>query len=165
MEKFQKMVLEELPSLMRYATALTGTYKHAEDLLAICLEHSIKQMEHRDPAVSIRHWLMAIIHNIYMQPENGLQENSLHEQDQAALLETESKFDRLAIQKLQSALHGLPPLQKQVFILVTLEEIPYNDIKAITDLSLANIMSLLHRSRRKIRQHTFPETVNSKVEI
>jgi len=161
MEKFQELVLKELPSLMRYATALTGNYQNAENLLASCLEISLQQVDHRDPNNNIKYWLLAIIHNIYMEPDNKFRD--LPQTQDEIDHDSDSKFDKLSLQKLQIALRNLPPLQKQVFILITLEEIPYKDVREITELTLANIMALLHKSRQTMRQQTFRKVLSPKV--
>lgn len=163
MDKFRELVLKELPGLMRYATALTGNYQNAEDLLASCLEISLQRVDHRDPNNNLKYWLLAIIHNIYMDPENGFRDLPQAQENVDNDSDSTSKFDRLALQKLQIALQNLPPLQKQVFILITLEEIPYKDVKEITELTLANVMSLLHQSRKTMRQQTFRKVLTPKV--
>lgn len=155
--------MKELPHVMRYATALTGNYHSAEELLAQSLVRALKIAEHRDKKLSLRYWLLAILSNIYNDPYNNFATKVQNNHASNIKIKAESKFDQLFLQELQTALHRLPPFQKQVFLLVTLEEIPYKDITSIIDLPLNKIMALLQQSRQSLRQLTTP--TDSKIEV
>lgn len=173
MDEFRKSLLLETPALMRYATALMGDYPNAEELVAQCIERALKIAEHRDTNLKLRYWLLAILTSIYNNLENNLNNNLNNNPDNSAYAglgddiepraKPESKFDKLFLQEIQTALHSLPTQQKQVLLLVTLEDIPYKDIKTIMDLPLSKVMALLHQSRQTLRQQTFPAA--NKIEV
>lgn len=155
MNEFPKLIAQELPGLMRYATALSGNYNNAEDLMAQALEKALTQVDQWDPQKNLKHWLLAIINHTYNEPRNGFKTRPHNPTDREKALKTPTEFDHLLLQELQTALHKLPVEQKQVFLLVTVEEIDYKDVKNIMNLPLPKVMTLLHQSRKTLRQKMY----------
>jgi RNA polymerase sigma-70 factor (ECF subfamily) len=60
--------------------------------------------------------------------------------------------DRLEVRDLNSALNHLPIEQREVLLLVTLEELSYEETARILDVPVGTVMSRLSRARDRLRQ-------------
>jgi DNA-directed RNA polymerase specialized sigma24 family protein len=58
---------------------------------------------------------------------------------------------RLALRDLDSALRLLPPEQREVVLLVALEELSYEEVAALLQIPAGTVMSRLSRGRERLR--------------
>jgi RNA polymerase sigma-70 factor (ECF subfamily) len=155
MERFDELVIEEIPRLRRYARALTGDAVRADDLVQDCLERAWSRrflwIRHR----GIRPWLFTIMHNIFV--------NDIKRQKVAAKLMTagdpedlpgahEPATSYLEIRDLDAALQQLPPDQRAAILLVGLEELRYRDAAGVLGVPIGTLMSRLSRGRARLRE-------------
>jgi RNA polymerase sigma-70 factor (ECF subfamily) len=54
---------------------------------------------------------------------------------------------------LQSALQTLPAEQREILLLVALEEMTYDEVAATLGVPIGTVMSRLSRARQKLRAH------------
>jgi RNA polymerase sigma-70 factor (ECF subfamily) len=59
--------------------------------------------------------------------------------------------ERLAVLDLQGALDLLPAEQKEIVLLVALEDMPYADVAATLGIPIGTVMSRLSRGRERLR--------------
>jgi RNA polymerase sigma-70 factor (ECF subfamily) len=150
-----------IPRLRRYARALTGSREAADDLTQDTLERAwVKRGLWREQAGSadgkLRAWLFAVMHNVFI---NGVkrtrQFDSLDELAAAhpepaaagASAETDAVFA-----DLQAALRRLPDEQREVVLLVGLEQLSYAEAAQALDVPIGTVMSRLARARERLRQ-------------
>ena len=57
----------------------------------------------------------------------------------------------LALRDLDAALQQLPPEQRSVLLLVSLEEMTYDEVALALDIPLGTVMSRLSRGRERLR--------------
>jgi RNA polymerase sigma-70 factor (ECF subfamily) len=88
----------------------------------------------------------------------------LAESDPAALAETHGTFDPLAAleerelaERLEGALTRLPAEYREVFVLKHVEEMPYEEISALTGASVGTLKVRAHRARKLLRDHLAAE--------
>ncbi|WP_078118179.1 RNA polymerase sigma factor [Thiosocius teredinicola] len=145
----------QIPSLRRYARALTGTQDEADDLVQDCLARAWSRMHMWQPGSDLRKWLFAIMHNLYV---NNVRRSARTPQavpldDVAASLpQRDQAADSLHLRDLESAFAKLSPDQKQVLLLVSLEGLSYSEVALMLDVPLGTVMSRLHRARQKLRE-------------
>ena len=60
--------------------------------------------------------------------------------------------DRLEVAALEAALARLPEEQRQVVLLVGLEEMSYQEAAATLSIPIGTVMSRLHRGRERLRE-------------
>ena len=119
-----------IPRLRRYALALTGSRAQAEDLVQDTLERALGRFHLWRRGSNLRAWLFKIMHNVHANHVRG------HQQEQkAAAKEDELQYstrptqeDWLEIRQLQTALKKLSSEQREVLLLVALEEMSYREI-------------------------------------
>ena len=138
-----------LPGLRRYARALAGAL-HADDLVQDTVERAWRKLDQRSG--EMRPWLFSIMHNLHVDQlrRPGL---ALQELDDDALLPAPERApgQAIAIGEMDAALARLPLGQREVILLVALEQMPYEQVAATLGIPVGTVMSRLSRGREKLR--------------
>ncbi len=149
-------VVEHIPSLRRYARALTGDAWAADDLVQDTLERACDKWRLWAAGSNLRAWLFTIMHNLFA---NQLRRaSSLSRAGLEVDLDTVS--DELAGQQtapdlaidLQRCLLRLPEDQRAVLLLVTLEDMSYEQVALVLQVPIGTVMSRLSRARSRLRE-------------
>ena len=144
MDKFKKLLTSQIPGLLRYTHALTGSLSDAENLLSACLEYALLNKNRWNPEQKLSNWLYAIVHKIFVaqEPTGGKLE-----------FRPSGRIDLPADpedERLQILLAQLPSAQREIFLLVTLMELDYASIADICDTTSNEVMLHLHAARKAI---------------
>lgn len=138
-----------LPGLRRYARALAGAL-HADDLVQDTVERAWRKLDQRGG--EMRPWLFSIMHNLHVDQlrRPGL---ALQELDDDTVLPApeHAPGQAIAIGEMDAALARLPLGQREVILLVALEQMPYEQVAATLDIPVGTVMSRLSRGRDKLR--------------
>ncbi len=147
-------LIEHLPRLRRYARALTSDRFAADDLVQDTVERALSRFSLFRQGSKLDAWLMTLMHNIFVNqlraqaarpPSDPLDEQFV----EPAVPGTQG--DALALRDLASALAQLPPEQREVLLLVTLEEFSYEDAARALGIPVGTVMSRLSRGRERLR--------------
>ncbi len=153
MKSFESLLIDEIPALRRYARALCQDFSRADDLLQECLLRAVSKRRLWIRGRKLRPWLFTIMHNLFV---NGLRRHDVvhaavdadyetlaaaSEQD-ADLLCTMSDFER--------ALHELSAEQREVLLLVGVEQMSYRQVAQLTATPVGTVMSRLARGRERL---------------
>jgi len=147
-----RAILAELPRLRRYARAMLGDRAAADDLVQDTLERAWSRFAQWRPGSDLRAWLFGIMHNLRVdQLRRGtLTTLSLDEEaDDVPTRATQS--DRLEVMDIEAALRQLPDEQREVLLLVALEEMSYAEVAAALGIPAGTVMSRLARGRERLR--------------
>jgi RNA polymerase sigma-70 factor (ECF subfamily) len=145
------LIIPFIPNLRRYARALVGDRDGADDLVQDTLERAVRKFHLWRPG-DLRAWLFSIMHNVFVNqlkarkiaPEVEIDENAL-----AAPIPTVTSLDVI---DLQRALLALAPEQREVVLLVALEDMTYADVSRSLGIPIGTVMSRLSRGREKLRR-------------
>jgi len=145
-------IAEHIPRLRRYARALAGDQHAADDLVQDTLERAINKRHLWRPDSDLRAWLFAIMHNVFVNqlrsrqahPEDALDDDAL-----PAVAPTDGA--RLEVRDLQTALALLSPEQREVVLLVGLEQLTYAEASHALGIPIGTVMSRLFRGRERLR--------------
>lgn len=144
-------LLAEIPRLRRYARALTGNPARADDLVQDTLERALGKWLLWRPG-NLRAWLMTMMHNLFV---NELRNTSAIEyRDEGDLPDVPVRArqtDGLELRDLDRALQALPAEQREVLLLVGLEELSYEAVARISGVPVGTVMSRLSRARARLR--------------
>ena len=149
-------ILAQIPHLRRYARALLGDRARAEDLVQDCLERAWSRFHLWREGSNLRTWLFTIMHNLHAnaartasrRPQTvPMDESSIVAPTRAA------QEDGLEVASIEIALATLSEEQRQVILLVGLEEMSYQDAAAGLGVPIGTGMSRLHRGRERLRQN------------
>jgi RNA polymerase sigma-70 factor (ECF subfamily) len=146
-------IITYIPHLRRYARALTGDQVAAEDLVQDTLERAWKRMALWRPGSNIRAWLFTIMHNLYVNQikaaARGAQRNA--NSPDVTLPLSSSHDQRLELRDLHKALQGLPDEQREVVLLIGLEQLSYDEAAKVLRIPVGTVMSRLSRGREHLR--------------
>ncbi|HTW54400.1 MAG TPA: sigma factor-like helix-turn-helix DNA-binding protein [Stellaceae bacterium] len=141
MSDFHLLLEEEIPRLMRYASALTRDADTAAELVADTVRDALA--EQRRCRGNLRVWLLTILHDLRGNPFRLSFEAAAPVADPKAPL-TLSQLDR--------ALGQLSEEQRAVILLVGLEGMSYSEAAAILRITLGTMRSRLARGRAALRR-------------
>jgi len=145
-------IIAEIPRLRRYARALTGAQDAADDLVQDTLERALEKWRLWRPGQALRPWLFSIMHNIHV--DGRRRDARIDYRDEAELQLPEqraSQADGLALRDLDRALALLPAEQREVLLLVGLEELSYAEVARALGIPQGTVMSRLSRARARFR--------------
>ena len=145
-------LLSWVPRLRRYARALTGNRDDADDLVQDTLERAWAKSSLWRGVADMRAWLFSIMHNLHV---DGIRRPKLAtvtmDDDTPEVAVAPMQGERLAVLDLQAALDLLPIEQKEIVLLVALEDMAYADVAATLGIPIGTVMSRLSRGRERLR--------------
>ncbi len=145
-------IAPHIPRLRRYARALAGDQHAADDLVQDTLERAINKHHLWRPGSDLRAWLFAIMHNVFvnqLRARAAHPESALDEDDLPAV--PSAQGERLEIRDLEGALALLPAEQREIVLLVGLEQLSYAEAAKALDIPIGTVMSRLFRGRERLR--------------
>ena len=145
--------VEFIPRLRRYARALTGERSRADDLVQDTLERAMIKFHLWQPGSDLRAWLFAIMHNTFVNQLRAQPAGMTGELDDEALslADRPTQNDWLEVRDLQAALLRLPEEQREVLLLVGLEQMTYEESAGVLGIPMGTVMSRLSRARGRLR--------------
>ena len=145
-----QLILPYIPNLRRYARALVGDRHAADDLVQDTLERAVRKFHLWRPG-DLRAWLFSIMHNVFVNQLKARKIRPEVEADEtlAAPVPTANGMDIL---DLERALRALAPEQREVVLLVGLEEMTYAEVSRLLGIPIGTVMSRLSRGREKLRR-------------
>lgn len=145
-------LIEHLPRLRRYARALTGDRSRADDLVQDTLARALDKLDLWQPGSDLRAWLFTLMHNLFV---NQLRSNRLPETALDEALDTPvsgGQLEALAVRDIHEALARLPAEQREVLLLVGLEQFGYAEAAQVLGVPTGTVMSRLSRARERMRR-------------
>ena len=143
----------QIPQLRRYARVLTGDPWAADDLVQDTLERACGRWQLWKAGSDLRAWLFTVMHNLFVDgARRALRKAGPHvDLDSAAqeLVAPEAGTDQLL--DLQRCLLRLPEEQREVLLLVALQDLGYEEVARITGTPVGTVMSRLSRARSRLR--------------
>lgn len=155
-----------VPRLRRYARALAGNREDADDLVQDTLERAWTKSSLWSGVADMRAWLFGIMHNVHVDRVRRPRLATVDlDEDTPEVPVAPAHNDRLAVLDLQAALDQLPLEQKEIVLLVALEDMAYADVAKTLGIPIGTVMSRLSRGRERLRalMEGRPEPVRLKV--
>ncbi len=145
------LIVAEIPRLRRYARALTGDAARADDLVQDTLERALSRFSLWRPG-NLRAWLFTIMHNIFVnQIKSAANIDYLADELLPDLPLRATQSDNLELRDLDRALSRLSAEQREVLLLVGLEDLSYEYAARIVGTPIGTVMSRLSRGRERLR--------------
>jgi RNA polymerase sigma-70 factor (ECF subfamily) len=145
------LIVPYIPNLRRYARALVGDRDGADDLVQDTLERAVRKFHLWKPG-DLRAWLFSIMHNVFVNQLKARKIAPSVEIDEEVLAARIPTANGTDILDLQRALVTLAPEQREVVLLIALEDMTYSDVSRALGIPIGTVMSRLSRARERLQQ-------------
>lgn len=148
-------IVDQIPALRRYARALTGNTWAADDLVQDTLERACSKWRLWAVGSDLRAWLFTLMHNLFANSVRTARRqapgSTVDIDDVAHELAAPEADPGIALD-LQRCLLRLPPEQRAVLLLVSLEDMSYAQVAKIIGIPVGTVMSRLSRARSRLQE-------------
>jgi len=154
--RFSDQLVAVLPRLRRFARGLSGTATEADDLVQAACERALARAYQFQEGTRFDSWMFRIVQTIWIdqlrarevRKEDGdVAEERLGSDAPVRVIEA-----RLALAEVRLAVERLPPDQRTVLMLVSVEGLSYKEAAAVAGVPVGTIMSRLARARTALQQ-------------
>ena len=157
MSDFDGMLELQIPRLRRYARALTRDFSQADDLVQNCLTRAVAKQHLWQHGTDLRAWLFTILHHQHVNHiRRSIREGSHVELEELPELpDLTAQPDAIAmlqLRDLEAALGKLELHQREVILLVGLEEMSYAEVANVLNVPVGTVRSRLSRGRDRLRR-------------
>ena len=146
-----RSLVELIPRLRRYARALVGDRASADDLVQDTLERAWTKLHLFRQGTDLRAWLFTVMHNVHVNRIRAARQTDALDEDMPELAQRAAQGDSLVVRDLERAIAALPAAQREVLLLVALEDLSYEETARVLDIPVGTVMSRLARAREKVR--------------
>ena len=160
-----KRLVELIPRLRRYARALVGDRTTADDLVQDTLERAWAKLHLYRRGTDLRAWLFTVMHNVHVNRIRATRVTDPLEDDMPELAQPQREPDALLVRDLDRAIARLPADQRAVLLLVTLEEMSYDEVARTLGIPIVTVMSRLSRAREKLRAMMTGQPASAKLKV
>ena len=152
-------LIEHLPRLRRYARALTGDVARADDLVQDTLERAWVKLNLWRPDSDLRAWLFTLMHNLFLNQVRATRPPDTALDEAIDIPVSGGQMEALGARDIHVALAQLPGQQREVMLLVGLEQFGYEEAAQILGVPVGTVMSRLSRARERMRHMLAGEPV------
>lgn len=142
-----------LPRLRRFARGLARSAEEADDLVQGACERALRSIGSWQPGTRLDSWMFRIVHNLWIDTLRkrridlsvDLAETDIPGEDGRRIV-----AGRLELADVRAAIARLPADQRDVLVLVCIEDASYREAAAILDVPIGTITSRLARARQAL---------------
>lgn len=148
-----------LPRLRRFAISLSGTRQGADDLVQGACERALAASASWTPGTRFDAWMFRILRNLWIDSlrkrrTEGPQRDIGEQYDLVGADGARETDARLALRDVQAAMAKLPEDQREILLLVCVEDMSYRAVADVLDIPIGTVMSRLSRARAKLTEIT-----------
>jgi RNA polymerase sigma-70 factor, ECF subfamily len=160
-DEFDRDLVAILPRLRRYAMALCHSASLAEELVQGACLKALSGANGWNPGTRFDAWMFRILRNHWIdalrrRTTEGQPEDIDTRQDMVAPEGEAQLIERLTLREVRHAIDQLSSEQREVLVLVCVEELSYKEVAAILGVPIGTVMSRLARARRRLIDLTEP---------
>jgi RNA polymerase sigma-70 factor (ECF subfamily) len=153
---FSDQLIAVLPRLRRFARGLAGTAAEADDLVQAACERALARAHQFEEGTRFDSWMFRIVQTIWIDQlrarEVRKEDGDVAEERLGSDAPVRRIEARLALAEVRQAVQLLPPDQRTVLMLVTVEGLSYKEAAAVADVPVGTIMSRLARARTALQR-------------
>ncbi len=155
MDERAALIEPHIPGLRRYARGWLRDAAMADDIVQDCLERAVSSWRRRR-GDAVRPWLYAILHNLLVDHSRRAPRRvtvvPIDTADVGALAVRAEQTDSIEQGDLLRSLDALPPDQKAVILLVSVEDLSYSEAATVLGIPVGTLMSRLSRGRDRLAE-------------
>ena len=158
-------LVDLIPRLRRYARALVGDRASADDLVQDTLERAWAKLHLYRRGTDLRAWLFTVMHNVHVNKVRATRATDTLDDEMPELAIRAPQGDALVVRDLDRAIALLPTEQRAVLLLVTLEDMSYEEVARALGIPMGTVMSRLSRAREKLRALMLGQAAAAKLKV
>ncbi|MBX9458888.1 MAG: RNA polymerase sigma factor [Rhizobium sp.] len=152
---FADRLVAFLPNMRRFALSLSGSADTADDLVQAACERALANQDSFDLSTRFDAWTFRIIRNLWIDQIRrrrtaGQPEDIVDHEEAPGLTELPDVFPRMELREVSAAIGELSQEQREVLMLVCVEDFSYRETAEILSLPIGTVMSRLARARRNL---------------
>lgn len=167
-DPFSENMIAFLPNLRRFAISLCRSPDIADDLVQITVERAFAGRAGFDPKTRLDAWLFRILRNAWIdmvrrRKTRGTEIDIADAPDARSVDGEKTTENALMLQSARVAIDQLSPDQRDVIVLICVEELTYKEAAEVLEIPIGTVMSRLARARLAIAKDLGinPPTVRS----
>jgi len=158
-EKIGKQLVAFLPNLRRFAISLCRSRDVADDLVQAACERALANAGRFEAGTCFDAWMFRILRNLWIdhirkQSTAGQQDDIDQRQDIASASDERNIEARLTLNRVARAITDLPDDQREVMLLVCVEDLSYKTAADVLGIPIGTVMSRLARARKNLAEAT-----------
>jgi RNA polymerase sigma-70 factor (ECF subfamily) len=151
-DTFTEDLIAFLPNLRRFALSLCRRGDLADDLVQITAERALAARDRFDPTTRLEAWLLRILRNAWIDHARRTmtqgQTVDIHEMPEALVTDGAGHTENvLMLRRTQEVMATLPDDQREVMMLVCVDELSYREAAEVIGVPIGTVMSRLARAR------------------
>jgi len=115
------------------------------------LERACSKLHLYRQGTDLRAWLFTVMHNVHVNRVRAARPTESLEDGMPELAQRATQGDGLVVRDLERGIAALPEAQREVLLLVALEDLSYDETARALDIPIGTVMSRLARAREKLR--------------
>ncbi len=147
----RRAIVDLIPRLRRYARALVRDRAAADDLVQDTLERAWTKFHLYRDGTDLRAWLFTVMHNVHVNRMRATRATDVLDDEMPEMAQRAAQGDALLVRDLDRAIVRLPEEQREVLLLVALEDMSYDEVARALGIPIGTVMSRLSRAREKLR--------------
>lgn len=144
-----------LPNLRRFAISLCRSRDAADDLVQAACERALASQDRFEPGTRFDAWMFRILRNLWIDQIRraktaGPTQDIAESHDIAGSSGERDAEARLTLKSVAKAIDDLPDEQREVLLLVCVEDLSYKDAAEVLSIPIGTVMSRLARARKNL---------------
>lgn len=147
--EFKSQMVALIPSLRAFARSLCGNPDMADDLAQEAMARAWKARGSFTMGTNFRAWMFMILRNIFYTTirKNSRMTSWDPEIAERVLVEPATQHVGIELNDVQKALDKLPPVQREMLMLVAAEGVSYEEAATIAGCAIGTVKSRVARAR------------------
>lgn len=144
-----------LPNLRRFAISLCRSRDLADDLVQAACERALANQHRFEAGTRFDAWMFRILRNLWVDHVRrartaGPTEDISETRGLAGASGEREAEARLTLKSVASAIDELPHEQREVLVLVCVEDFSYKEVAEVLSIPIGTVMSRLARARKNL---------------
>ncbi len=141
-----------LPRLRRFAAGLSGSVQDGDDIVQAACLRALERHYQWEPGTRLDSWMFRIIRNLWLDGRKSAWSRLVHADEEAMTATPGGSLERELevrdeLTRARQAIASLPPQQREVLMLVTVDGQTYEAAAEMLGIPLGTVMSRLARAR------------------
>ncbi len=153
--ELEREIVAVLPRVRRFAISLSRSTDEADDLVQAACERALTAWQSYTPETRIDSWMYRIVRNLWYDRLRRQRTRGVELEVEAVLDLADPTADKTAehrqtLTQVWDIIHTLPPEQREVLVLVCVEELSYREAAEVLEIPVGTVMSRLSRARKRV---------------